>query len=99
MVAARFLVPPTPTQPLPSGGGFFFTWANRYESRAEETMHKPEKIKELRGKMIQHLDAAQALADETQDSMTGYLIERALDSARADQWPALDARFDARPKT
>jgi hypothetical protein len=44
--------------------------------------------------MIEHLDAGQALADETQDSATGFLIERALDSARADQWPALDPRLD-----
>lgn len=59
-------------------------------------MHSPEKIKELRAKMIEHLDAAQALADETRDSTTGYLVEPALDSARADQWPALDPRFDVK---
>lgn len=59
-------------------------------------MHSPEKIKLLRAKMIEHLDAAQALADETQDTTTGYLIERALDAARADQWPALDPRFDTK---
>jgi hypothetical protein len=61
-------------------------------------MHRPEKIKELRGKMIEHLEAAQALADETRDSTTGYLIERALDAARADQWPALDPRYDIKRK-
>jgi hypothetical protein len=59
-------------------------------------MHNSEKIKELRTTMIEHLDAAQALADETRDSTTGFLIERALDSARADQWPALDSRFDVK---
>jgi hypothetical protein len=59
-------------------------------------MHSPEKIKELCAKMIEHLDAAQALADETRDSTTGYLVELALDSARADQWPALDPRFDVK---
>jgi hypothetical protein len=35
---------------------------------------------------------------ETRVSTPGYLIERAFDSARADRWPALDPRFDARPK-
>jgi hypothetical protein len=33
--------------------------------------------------MIEHLEAALALADELHDSLTGYLIERALDEARA----------------
>ena len=61
-------------------------------------MHSPVKIKELRAKMIEHLDAAQALADETRDSTTGFLIKRVLDLARADQWPALDPRFEARSK-
>jgi hypothetical protein len=61
-------------------------------------MHSPEKIKELRGKMIEHLEAALAVADETQDSATGFIIETALDSARADQWPALNPGFDTPPK-
>ena len=37
--------------------------------------------------MIEHLEAALAIADETKDSGTGFIIETALDSARADQWP------------
>jgi DNA-binding ferritin-like protein len=53
-------------------------------------MHTPEKINEFRAKMIEHLEAALALADETQDATTNYMIERALDHARADLWPALD---------
>jgi hypothetical protein len=57
-------------------------------------MHSPEQVKELRGKLIEHLEAAQALVHETRDLMTGYLIERALDEARADQWPVLDPRSD-----
>jgi len=52
-------------------------------------MHSPEKIKGLRAKLIEHLDAAQALADETRDVMTAYIIECALGSVRADQWPSL----------
>ena len=36
-----------------------------------------------RDQMIEHLEAALALADELHDSLTGYLFERALDEARA----------------
>ena len=36
-----------------------------------------------RYQMIEHLEQALALADELNDSLTGYLIERALDEARA----------------
>ena len=48
---------------------------------------RPKKLQELRDKMIEHLEAAIAIADETKDSATGFIIETALDSARADQWP------------
>jgi hypothetical protein len=40
---------------------------------------------EKRGKIIQHLETAMELADELQDGETTYLIERALDAARATQ--------------
>jgi len=40
-------------------------------------------MKQLRGKMLEHLEAALACADETQDERAGYLIERALDCVRA----------------
>ena len=40
-------------------------------------------FEQKRGRMIEHLEAALALADELNDSLTGYLIERALDEARA----------------
>jgi hypothetical protein len=50
-------------------------------------MQSSEKLKELRDKMIEHLEAALAIADETKDSGTGFITETALDSARADQWP------------
>jgi hypothetical protein len=59
-------------------------------------MQTPEKKLELRAKMIEYLEAAIALADETKDSMTGYLLECALGQARADQWPAMDTRFDTK---
>jgi hypothetical protein len=36
-----------------------------------------------RDELIGHLEAALALADEVGDSVTGYLIETALDQARA----------------
>jgi hypothetical protein len=41
-------------------------------------------FEEKRRRMIEHLEAALALADELRDSVTGYLIETALDQARAD---------------
>jgi hypothetical protein len=36
-----------------------------------------------RGELIKHLEDALAIADELEDGMTGYLIEMALDEARA----------------
>jgi hypothetical protein len=36
-----------------------------------------------RGELIKHLEDAMAIADELEDGMTGYLIEMALDEARA----------------
>jgi hypothetical protein len=47
----------------------------------------PDEIAALRMKMIEHLEAALALADETQDGMAGYMIERALDEMRATVLP------------
>jgi hypothetical protein len=37
--------------------------------------------------MIEHLEAALALADETGDGTTGYLIDSALDMIRAKTLP------------
>ena len=56
----------------------------------------PDARLQMRSKMIEHLEAALAISDETKDGTTCYLIERALDQARADQWPALDARYDTK---
>ena len=39
-----------------------------------------------RGELIAQLEAALALADELDDGHTGFLIERALDEARAQQF-------------
>src|SRR3954451_16448910 len=46
--------------------------------------------RELRAKMIQHLQAAQVIAYNTEDGVTSYRIERALDQARADYRPSLN---------
>ena len=43
----------------------------------------PERTSQLRDKMLEHLEAALAIADETQDEEAGNLIERALESVRA----------------
>jgi hypothetical protein len=40
-------------------------------------------LERKRDQMIAHLEQALALADGLNDSLTGYLIERALDEARA----------------
>jgi hypothetical protein len=39
-----------------------------------------------RGELIAQLEAALTLADELNDGHTGFLIERALDEARAQQF-------------
>ena len=48
-------------------------------------------VEQKRDQMIEHLVAALALADEINHTTTGYLIERALDEARAaivPSWPS-----------
>jgi len=50
-------------------------------------MPNPEEIAAMRVKMVEHLEAALALADETKDGVAGYMIERALDELRASMWP------------
>jgi len=55
----------------------------------------PERTGQLRDKMLEHLEAALALADETQDEEAGNLIERALDTVRAAHWPTLDPNLQA----
>jgi hypothetical protein len=55
----------------------------------------PERRAELRAKLMEHLEAAQALADETRDGAVGFYIESALDQLRADTWPG---NLDVPPK-
>ena len=38
----------------------------------------PERRSQLRDKVLEHVEAALAIADETQDEDAGHLIERAL---------------------
>ena len=42
---------------------------------------------DLEAKLIAHLEAAQAITDGLGLDQTGYLVERALDDARAIHWP------------
>ncbi len=51
--------------------------------------------KRLEAKLIEHLEAAQAITDELGLDQTGYLVERALDDARAVHWPHLDPNAEA----
>ena len=54
----------------------------------------PERARQLRAKMLEHLEAALAIADETQDGTTVYLIECALDSVRSAHWPDMDPNLE-----
>jgi hypothetical protein len=44
--------------------------------------------------MIEHLEVAIAIADETQDGTAGYLIKCALDSIRSAHWPNMDPNLE-----
>jgi hypothetical protein len=54
----------------------------RIQQRSCDMTNQPEK----RGRLIRHLEDALELADEIEDGLTGFLIERALDQARARQF-------------
>jgi hypothetical protein len=45
-----------------------------------------------RGELIALLESALALAEEINDGTTGYLVERALDEARAQQFKPVPRR-------
>lgn len=45
-----------------------------------------DEIKAKRAKLMEHLEAALALSDDTKDGVVGYLVESALDQLRADTW-------------
>jgi len=49
-------------------------------------MTKPVEIAARRAEMIEHLEAARALADKTADAVAGYMIERAIDALRVLAW-------------
>ena len=55
---------------------------SRYDVISGEGDHDEEalEIAAMRAKRIEHLEAALALADEMEDGVVGYLIERALDA-------------------
>jgi hypothetical protein len=50
--------------------------------------------KGLEAKLIEYLEAAQAITDELNLEQTGYLVERALDDARAVHWPHIDPNVE-----
>lgn len=54
-----------------------------------------ERRKALEAKLIENLEAAQAITDELGLDQTGYLVERALDDARAVHWPHIDPNVEA----
>jgi|KBSSwiStaDraftv2_1062776.scaffolds.fasta_scaffold4067222_2 hypothetical protein len=49
---------------------------------------------EKRAKMMEHLESALALADQTQDGMVRYRIEQAMDELVTTEVSALDPRTD-----
>jgi hypothetical protein len=54
----------------------------------ERSAMDQQKRREMQDRALQHLEAAaMGITDEIGDSETGYLIERALDSLRANTWP------------
>jgi hypothetical protein len=54
----------------------------------------PDRMNQLREKMLEHLEAALAIADETQDADAGLRTEQALDYVRAAHWPTLDPNLE-----
>jgi hypothetical protein len=52
------------------------------------------RLNQLRERMLEHLEAALAIADETQDGDAGLRIEQALDHVRAAHWPTLDPNLE-----
>jgi hypothetical protein len=50
-----------------------------------------------RAEIIDHLEKALSLCDQASQPIVGYLIERALDEARAAHWTGDAASFDRTP--
>jgi hypothetical protein len=59
-------------------------------------MHTPEQIKELRAKIIEHLERARSLAEQTGDSAAGFFIQTARDRLITPPASALSIRFKGR---
>jgi hypothetical protein len=58
-----------------------------------------ERFAELRTRMLEHLEAALACANETKNGTAAHHIERAMDEVRSAQWPALAiVPFKPKPK-
>ena len=51
-----------------------------------------ERIKQLRAKLIEHLEAAYVLADDTQEPEIGRLIEQAMACIGVENLPPHDTR-------
>jgi hypothetical protein len=54
----------------------------------------PDRRQQLQEKLLEHLEAAQAITDELNEPIAGYLVERALDEARAVNWPHMDPNIE-----
>ena len=65
------------------------------QAAEQKAMIEPEQRIALQAKLIEHLEAAQAITDELGLDQTGYLVERALDDARAVHWPHIDPNVEA----
>lgn len=54
----------------------------------------PDRRRQLEQKLLEHLEAAQAITDELSEPIAGYLVERALDEARSVNWPHMDPNIE-----
>ena len=54
----------------------------------------PDRRKKLQEKLLEHLEAAQAITDELGLADGAYLVERALDEARSISWPHTDPNIE-----
>lgn len=73
---------------------------NDYRTKTRPHRNKEKQLTEnlrttLGAKLMEHLEAAQAITDELGLDQTGYLVERALDDARAVHWPHLEPNIEA----
>ena len=64
------------------------------QQTADENRRGVMDTTQMRGKMMEHLEAALALADQTGDAMARYRIEQAIDELVTAAVAALDPRTD-----